>query len=296
MRLIHQILVDACPPFYAQIVKKGHDLFAKKDAQFLQTVYKLLVRDFGVKPTLSIDQFFTSSFFEAKIDFSIECCELVRRNMPARKKPALKPQDRSARNEVKGVELPYKAGDRRQSGVSGDEEEEQHGGGKITHSTEYNDLQVSSHYEVKKKALDSSHHSDAPKDNSHSSDAPPKPTHVQIINPVQPSSRNYRSPEVMEDETLGYRADLGGKNGLQNGQVDEREVIIRNQRKMIEQLKSIIMTTNEVVWENNKAEPGKAHNKLQEFFRRDLPKTGVNRSESEDNRNSEHFQKRIING
>lgn len=111
LKLLHSILVDCQPTFYSMLVSKGYDMFAKKDVQFVQTICRMLQREFTIRPTMTPDQFFTTGFFEAKIELLITCGGLVKNSMPPKKRQERKkqtldnPQDHFGQEEPENEEI-----------------------------------------------------------------------------------------------------------------------------------------------------------------------------------------------
>lgn len=79
------MLVDLQPDFYDHILSAGYELFAKKDLAFLQTVFKLLMREYGLRPPLQVEQFFNPGYFEPKVELVLCCIDLVRKQMKPKK-------------------------------------------------------------------------------------------------------------------------------------------------------------------------------------------------------------------
>lgn len=81
--LFHFILLDAYPLLADYFASKGYNLYGKKDAKFIECVYKLLRDEFTYKPTITKEQFFSLGFSERKI---ILTCDIIDMCMELNKK------------------------------------------------------------------------------------------------------------------------------------------------------------------------------------------------------------------
>ncbi|KAI8916349.1 Centrosomal spindle body, CEP44-domain-containing protein [Gorgonomyces haynaldii] len=63
--LIHHVLLES-PTLSKYFTSKEYDLYGKKDARFLETVYQLLRDEFHYKPALTQTQFLSTGFSERK--------------------------------------------------------------------------------------------------------------------------------------------------------------------------------------------------------------------------------------
>ncbi|TPX36497.1 hypothetical protein SmJEL517_g01337 [Synchytrium microbalum] len=65
--LLHYILLDYSQRLARRFASSGYELYAQKDARFVDSVYKLLRDQFGYRPALSKEQFLTTGFAERKL-------------------------------------------------------------------------------------------------------------------------------------------------------------------------------------------------------------------------------------
>jgi len=97
LQIVHFILIDYSPAVYGYIVDKDYDLYAKTDLRFIQCVYKVMLQEFNIKPSLNINQFFTESFLESKINFCLSLISSVKQldaKLTTKRKP-LKPKSQN---------------------------------------------------------------------------------------------------------------------------------------------------------------------------------------------------------
>lgn len=67
--IIHFILLDYSQWLAQHFAAKNYELYGKKDRRFMEAVYRLLRDEFGYKPQLTRDQFFSMGFAERKLIF-----------------------------------------------------------------------------------------------------------------------------------------------------------------------------------------------------------------------------------
>jgi len=97
LQIVHYILIDYSPAVYGYIVDKDYDLYAKTDLRFIQCVYKVMLQEFNIKPSLNINQFFTESYLESKINFCLSLISSVKQldaKLTSKRKP-LKPKSQN---------------------------------------------------------------------------------------------------------------------------------------------------------------------------------------------------------
>ncbi|EGF83898.1 hypothetical protein BATDEDRAFT_85549 [Batrachochytrium dendrobatidis JAM81] len=79
--IIHHILLNYSGILARYFAEQSFDLYGKKDARFMESVYSLLRDEFNYKPSISRDQFFAMGFAERKLIFICDmgrmCRELV---------------------------------------------------------------------------------------------------------------------------------------------------------------------------------------------------------------------------
>ncbi|KAJ3061930.1 Centrosomal protein of 44 kDa, partial [Podochytrium sp. JEL0797] len=76
--LLHFVLLESDATLAAHFAHKAHTLHAKRDGRFVDSVYKLLRDEFGYKPVLSREQFFSNGFAERKLLFVLDVARLCR--------------------------------------------------------------------------------------------------------------------------------------------------------------------------------------------------------------------------
>lgn len=67
--MLHFLLADFSHAFSVYLLGKGYDFFGKSDLRFMEVLYKILVQEFGFKPMLTKQQFFSIGFAEVKVMF-----------------------------------------------------------------------------------------------------------------------------------------------------------------------------------------------------------------------------------
>ncbi|KAJ3410639.1 hypothetical protein HDV05_003530 [Chytridiales sp. JEL 0842] len=82
--LIHFILLDSSPMLAKHFASRKYELYGKRDTRFMESVHKLLRDEFGYKPSLNRDQFFSMGFAERKLIFIsdlVRLCKQLRDNL-----------------------------------------------------------------------------------------------------------------------------------------------------------------------------------------------------------------------
>jgi hypothetical protein len=95
LKILHFVFVDFSAEFNQELVNKGYAFLAMKDVKFVKSLFQLLVKEFSYKPVLTLENFFTIGFLEAKINLCIDCLEIVRQW----KKENLKTESKTNRKE-----------------------------------------------------------------------------------------------------------------------------------------------------------------------------------------------------
>ncbi|TPX70426.1 hypothetical protein SpCBS45565_g01761 [Spizellomyces sp. 'palustris'] len=67
--VIHFILLDYSHILARHFAAKNYELYGKKDARFMESVYRLLRDEFGYRPQITREQFFSMGFAERKLIF-----------------------------------------------------------------------------------------------------------------------------------------------------------------------------------------------------------------------------------
>ena len=78
LQIINYVLLDYSQEMANLILDNGFDLYAKKDAKFIERVYQLCLTIFKYKPKINIDQFFTTGFGDQKVIMLLEIIKHVR--------------------------------------------------------------------------------------------------------------------------------------------------------------------------------------------------------------------------
>ena len=76
--ILHYLLADFSCELSAFFCSKGYDLYGKTDFRFIESVYKILIKEFNLKPMLTKQQFFTAGFTEIKVIFLTKIIDLCR--------------------------------------------------------------------------------------------------------------------------------------------------------------------------------------------------------------------------
>jgi len=214
LKLLHSIIVDACPKFYAGLVSKGYELFAKKDLAFVQTVFKILIREYGCKPSLTLEQFLSGGYFEAKVEFLILSCEIVRKEL----KPVKKPRQPIVKNKDSGKSFPTRENDEEDQDEEDDPDEEKPEPFPLGKESTNRPIPV----QTKENQFSP----------SNASRTYEQPTLLHYSKQAaqersQPAQQSYRQPQMDEDR--------------------DKDRIIQSQRAVIEQMKQLLLATTENV-------------------------------------------------
>mmetsp|Transcript_18279 Transcript_18279/g.58342 ORF Transcript_18279/g.58342 Transcript_18279/m.58342 type:complete len:323 (-) Transcript_18279:102-1070(-) len=86
--LFHHILLDYSPHVAGALTSKGYRLMAKSDQRFMELVWRLLLREFDIRPSLSVQQFFAPGFAVRKIQVVQRLVDRCRRLHVAMEKAA----------------------------------------------------------------------------------------------------------------------------------------------------------------------------------------------------------------
>ncbi|KAJ3299219.1 Centrosomal protein of 44 kDa [Borealophlyctis nickersoniae] len=82
--LIHFILLDYSHVLVQHFATRSYELYGKKDTRFMEAVYRVLRDEFGYKPRITRDQFFSMGFAEQKLIFVgdlIRLCKTLHANL-----------------------------------------------------------------------------------------------------------------------------------------------------------------------------------------------------------------------
>lgn len=231
LRLLHTVLVDSHADFYSIVISKGYDLFAKKDVPFMQGVCRLLQREFNIRPGLTPDQFFTPGFLEAKISLVMACCNLVKAHLPQKKstyhrKPK---QEHDQSSEV-----------RKDPKFASDDYDEMEDARVMPQLTAKPILTRA--YQDKEEANSLTYQDYQPEDFSLKGQLKQQgtPRNVQE-NVLEWQSSNLRRP-FAEETTPKTHSNLSSKS---SDPVDHKDTIIASQRQFIQELKNLVMATND---------------------------------------------------
>lgn len=67
--VLHYLFAEYSVELTSYFSSKGYEFYGKSDLRFLEVVYKILIQEFGVKPMLTKEQFFTIGYAEVKVIF-----------------------------------------------------------------------------------------------------------------------------------------------------------------------------------------------------------------------------------
>ena len=79
LRIINFILLEYSQEMANLILENGFDLYAKKDARFIEKVFQLWLNLFKYKPKITIEQFFSVGFGDQKVIMWLEIIENVKK-------------------------------------------------------------------------------------------------------------------------------------------------------------------------------------------------------------------------
>ena len=78
LRCLEHVFMKSSKQFYSFLLDKGYALSELSDVKFVEIVLVIVVKEFSLKPNLSLKQFFNSGFMLQKIEFCIKCARAVR--------------------------------------------------------------------------------------------------------------------------------------------------------------------------------------------------------------------------
>ena len=76
--MIHYTFLDYSPHLASYLAKINYDLYARTDLRFVETVFKILMKEFAYKPNLKKEQFLALGFAERKIIFVTDIVRFCR--------------------------------------------------------------------------------------------------------------------------------------------------------------------------------------------------------------------------
>ena len=92
--MMHHIFLDYSPNIASYLTAKNYELYAKTDLRFVETVYKILMKEFSYKPSLTKEQFLALGFAERKVILLVDIVKFCREKNKAisneKKKPVRK--------------------------------------------------------------------------------------------------------------------------------------------------------------------------------------------------------------
>jgi len=92
--MIHHIFLDYSPNIASYLTAKNYELYARTDLRFVETVYKILMKEFSYKPSLTKEQFLALGFAERKVILLVDIVKFCREKNKAisneKKKPVRK--------------------------------------------------------------------------------------------------------------------------------------------------------------------------------------------------------------
>ncbi|XP_065062636.1 uncharacterized protein LOC135689371 [Rhopilema esculentum] len=76
--MIHYTFLDYSPHLASYLAKRNYDLYVRTDLRFVETVFKILMKEFSYKPNLKKEQFLALGFAERKIIFVTDMVRFCR--------------------------------------------------------------------------------------------------------------------------------------------------------------------------------------------------------------------------
>lgn len=215
------------------LVSKGYDLYAKKDVQFLQTICRLLPREFTIRPALTPEQFFTTGYFEAKVELLITCGNLVKAHMPQRKRVERRKAKPSEQNE----EIEYEGPE-----TESNEESESHRPFDLARPNRP-DFEIHEEHEGSQYGQGSAYDYHTVSNKTSHQDR-----HLMPLNRGYENEEEFDRPQYPSNKPRADGFHQIERPDTSGGVVmDSKDKVIEDQRRYIQELKSLILITNENV-------------------------------------------------